>query len=227
MKKILILIALSTGAIHFAVSQDNSEIPDQKQRNHIVKFHLFSPYSNRLTFGYEKLLANNLSIESKVGIAGVGIENPFYADDSYKKNAGLTFRTGAKFKFRRNEVKEGKMDRQELSGTYCKPEIGLSFLSRSFHKYSYSYDYHEREEITVNEAGLTGAFILNIGKQWILHSRLVVDVSFGGGWGFSSLRSMNGRIDEADGSSNFFGFYYFGKSLPLVTSSNFAIGYAF
>lgn len=181
--------------------------------NHLngIKFHPFSPLSTCLTFSYERSLKAGQSYEGTLGIIGIGFD-PMEFDP-----LGAYAKFGFKFIKNPDYYLRGMRYAHLLKGTYFKPEIAVS--ASAYNKMNLDYS-----SITVNytrQSSVSGALLLNFGKQWVFDNRFAVDFSIGIGYGLTTLKK-----DDFSGIVSQYGFTVEPNS-GFAYTSNFKVGYLF
>ena len=151
---------------------------------------------------FEQWIKNFLSFESKVGIIGAGT--------NFEDQRGLFVKAGPKFKLKPDYVIKGMKGRHLLDGGYLRPEIAVSFFSRS----NYMYDYITGDNNDGRSQVQSVAIILNYGIQKIIGNTFLIDTSVGIGYGFSS---QDGGYD--------YGFATGGGDFPIAFSAGLSIGF--
>ena len=86
-------------------------------KNRLIKFDFFSPVTGNLTFGYEQVLTNNITLEGNLGIIGIG-----FIDDSYNP-AGLFLKGGPRLYVSPDYFFDGMKRYNDFQGAYFKPEF--------------------------------------------------------------------------------------------------------
>ena len=186
--------------------EDNRNPEDySNQRKSIIKIDFFSPLSGNLTLGYERSLGVQKSFEVSIGIIGIGVPK-------YENARGAFFRIGYKF-IRSPEVYFNAMHYSHiLKGFYIRPDFIFSYYSydvtRNITSPIPGGDIYQK----VRTENLSGAFILNIGKQWIMDDKFSMSWFGGIGYAFST---------EA-------GYYYShvtsGNEFPIALSAGLCFG---
>lgn len=178
------------------------------QRKNAFKFNFFSPLSGASAFSYERSLKPGGSFEIGFGIVGLGTEQ-----DDAKDATGFFGSIGYKFIKDPDFYVKGMRYAHILKGVYLKPE--LAFTTFSYTDYYNSW-MNGNQISHYNKISTTkGAFILNVGKQWIFSDRFLVDWYVGAGYGIKDRGSRN------------FGFTMPDSDSPLVLNSGFRIGLLF
>lgn len=185
----------------------------EDQRKNAFKFYFFSPLFGATTLGYEHSLSPGRSLEVALGIIGLGTE-----DATLKEAKGFHMNIGYKFIKDPDFYLKGMRYAHILKGSYVKPELALS---------SYSYTdkdfFYYNEETAIKGDALMGAFIINIGKQWVYSDRFLVDWFIGAGYGFGD----NSDDEYHYGNKYHYGFSGGDKDFPLVYKGGFKIGLLF
>jgi hypothetical protein len=176
-----------------------------QQRKNAIKFHFFSPLTGATAISYERSLQPGRSIEAGLGIIGLGKDLYSYKASGFYANVGYKFIKDPDFYLK------GMKYAHVLKGAYFKPELAFSSYQYSGNMYWIGNTPDPTEKRV-----LLGAFILNVGKQWVFGNRFLVDWSVGGGYGF-------GDNDES-GNARHFAFTGATSSTPLVINSSFKIG---
>lgn len=182
--------------------------------NHLnaIKIHPFSPLYSCLTVSYERSVKAGQSYEGTLGIVGIGL-NLMNVDP-----VGVYGKFGYKFIKNPDYYLRGMRYAHLLKGTYFKPEIALS--AYSYNKTNVDY-LNYSTTTTVRQNTISGALLLNFGKQWVFDNRFAVDFSMGIGYGFTTLKN-----DGIFGSVYQYGFSV-EPSSGLAFTSNFKIAYLF
>lgn len=199
-------------------SMFGSENYDDQNKN-AFKFHFFSPLTEATAISFERSLKPGSSLEFGLGIIGLG-SNELSFDDS-DDASGAYFKLGYKFIKSPDFYLKGMRYAHLLKGAYFKPEIALSAYnyipnnSRFWGGVGWETPNDEQMD---KENVMMGAFILNVGKQWVFVDRFLVDWHIGAGYGF-------GRNDS--NTARHYGFLGADGSSPLVLSSGFKVGLLF
>ncbi len=188
---------------------DKKSYADNKRN--AIKFHVFSPLYDYLGVSYERSLRPGQSIEGTLGIIGIGY-NPLGVNPE-----GVFAKLGYKFIKSPDFYLRGMQYAHLLKGTYFKPEIALNTYSIKEN----TYDYNSMSYNTTRKGIFSGAFLLNVGKQWVFDNRFAVDFSIGLGYGITS----RGKDDYTAVTSQY-GFIVDPNS-GLAYTSNFKVAYLF
>ena len=183
-------------------AQRLESIPEEEMKKKIIKFEFFSPLTGNATFGYETYLKNFTSLELKVGLIGAGIQN---YNVSSKKETGVFFSVGPKFKLKPAYAVDGMYGTHVLRGGYIRPELSVGTFNV------------ERESYLFNGYDENATFVsltINYGQQYILGESFTLDWYFGLGYGYASEDEL--------------GYYYrntFGTNeVPIAFNAGFTIG---
>ncbi|MFN0031912.1 MAG: hypothetical protein ACKVOR_07120 [Flavobacteriales bacterium] len=172
------------------------DMPDDKvlNRKDVVKLSPFSPLFGRTIVGFEHVQRFGLHWEGEMGIIGLGKKE--YND---KEEAGLWLSGGPKFLLRKETYMRGQRYLHYLHGSYARPELFIE---------------HYRGEYTVGYGSgisrydfntTTFAFMLNVGKQWLMGDRFTMDVYAGGGMASVNVIRENPDDNEVWYYSSSFG----------------------
>lgn len=195
-----------------ACAQDQFGEPAQFPKTKSVKFSFFSPLVGHLGFGYEQLMRPGITLDTRVGIIGVGVEG------THNGNSGVYIGVGPKFLLGQDFHLEGMKQTHPLRGTYFKPEIAFSVFGRKEDAGS------GRDKVSA----YSGALLLNFGKQLIVAEIISLDFSFGAGYAFGEIRRENAlsiggeTLIDAGGYFHSHGGGWDG--FPVAFSSTFTVG---
>jgi hypothetical protein len=178
------------------------------QRKNALKFNFFSPLTYTTSFSYEHSLRPGRSIETGIGIIGLG-QKP----DGYRAS-GVFVNAGYKLIKDPDLYLKGMRYAHILKGAYFKPELALSV-----YRYSNRTLFGSNEVSNPDTNVTMLALILNVGKQWVFADRFLVDWYIGAGYGFGN----NGEYDNA----RHFAFIGGTSDTPLVLNSGFRVGFLF
>lgn len=180
----------------------------EDQHKNAFKFHFFSPLTGATAFSYERSVRPGRSFEVGLGIIGLGNEEAISKEsDGFHINVGYKFIKDPDFYIK------GMKYAHILKGSYFKPELAIS---------SYSYiDKGSYDETSARKGNvLMGAFILNIGKQWVFSDRFLVDWFVGAGYGV-------GDNSEYEYNGYHYGFSGGDKDFPMVFKAGIKVGLLF
>lgn len=145
------------------------------------KIDFISPLTGNLTFAWEHSIKPGHSYELSLGIIGAGVN--INEDD----HGGVFVKAGYKFIRSPDFYMRGMRYAHVLKGSYIKPEIQLGFYTTDESEYYYDYNYYSGSYTKHEDVGvLTGALLLNIGKQWVYDNSFLMDMYVGIGYGFDT-----------------------------------------
>jgi len=176
------------------------------QKKNALKIGFLNPFLGSTQFTYERSIKPGQSIETTLGIIGLGF-------DPAEVNAkGVTLKFGYKFIKTPDYLMRGMRYSHLLKGGYVRPEIAFNFYSYD----SYYYDFNGPSDLN-RESTVAGAIIINLGKQWIYADVFLIDFYLGVGYGFSTNEGANGS------------YYHYGfaggyEEFPIVFSGGFRVG---
>ncbi len=177
------------------------------QKKNALKVGFFNVFFGSMQFAYERSLEPGKSIEATLGIIGAGV------DLTGTQSRGATIKFGYKMIKTPDYYIPGMRASHILNGGYIKPEIVFNVFNYD----AYSYDYYQ--STTTRENSFSGAFVLNLGKQWII-SNFLVDLYFGAGFGFASN-------SEDYYSGQYYGFLGAYEGFPIALTGGLKIGFLF
>jgi len=181
-------------------------------RRNAIKVDFLSPLTGNTTFYYERSMKPGRSLEMALGIVGLGI------NVSEINAAGFFTKFGAKFIKSPDFYLRGMRYAHILKGGYVKPEITIGYYSRDYDNWYddgfYGYNYStERKDV------VTGAILLNVGKQWVFDNSFLVDFFFGVGYGFDSRNDNDGGYHFSHVSAS--------DEVPISFSAGLKMGWLF
>jgi hypothetical protein len=170
---------------------DNFKDPERYagQRNKALKINFFSPLYGYFEAGYEKSLGYGKGYELSFGIIGAGKSSRldyFYGQlaDVKRKQFGFFASGGYKFGKLPDFIIFGKSRGSHImQGTYAKPIAYFGHYKENiiFEKANSLYE--------VGTQNVTfGAFQIEIGRQWVLGEKLLLDIYEGFGYGFDNKK---------------------------------------
>lgn len=195
----------------FQVELSNPENYTDNKKN-VIKVDFLSPLTGNTTFYYERSIKPGRSLEAGLGIIGLGI------DVGERNAAGFFTKFGMKFIKSPDFYLRGMRYAHILKGGYVKPELTLGYyaMDREIYYYDGFYNGNYSEE---RQNVITGAILLNVGKQWVFDNAFLVDFYFGIGYGFDSTNDY----DEG----YHFGFLMPGEDVPISFSAGLKLGWLF
>ncbi len=189
---------------------DPESYADQKKS--ALKLNFLSPLFENLAFSYEHSIRPGRSFETELGLIGLGFNT-----DDYEKSSGIHVAAGYKF-IRTPDFYSRRMKYAHiLKGGYVKPQVLLSIYKTEYE------DYFGSGPITRERNVVSGAFVINLGKQVIYDNSFLIDYSVGVGYGFASVSNDNG--EGYYWNANQYGFLLVEDDFPLVFKFNLKIGF--
>ncbi|MGE5394301.1 MAG: hypothetical protein ACM3P1_06110 [Candidatus Saccharibacteria bacterium] len=183
-----------------------------QQHKNALKFHFFSPLSDATAFTYERSLKPGRSLEATVGIVGIGWKLNGATDAS-----GFYTKLGYKFIKDPDFYIKGMRYAHILKGAYIRPELAYANYSFTEEYSSFTID-GKNVPYSRKSSAVKGAFIINVGKQWVYSDLFVFDWYVGAGYGFADENTINDPN---------FGFVMGNHDHPLVLNAGFRIGLLF
>ncbi len=178
-------------------------IPEDEMKTKVIKFEFFSPLTGNTTFGYETFLKNYTSLEFKVGLIGAGAQN--YSTD--KKEGGVFFSVGPKFKLKPAYAVDGMYSTHVLRGGYIRPELTVGTFNVERGELDYNGNPYDDNATFVT-------FTINYGHQYILGESFTLDWYFGLGYGYATEDEL--------------GYYYKNtiapSEIPVAFNAGFTLG---
>ncbi len=182
-------------------------------KKNAIKVDFISPITGNTTLGYERSIKPGQSMEAALGIIGLG------KTSNDINPAGVFMKFGIKFIKTPDFYMRGMRYSHILKGGYIKPEIAVSVYSRDYTTYDYNYIFPYSSTTTRTSGSVvSGAVLLNIGKQWIFDNSFLVDFYGGVGYGF-----QNGKYD----GGYQYGYLIIAEDVPLTFSAGLKIGFLF
>lgn len=193
--------------------EDPNVYVDDKKR--AIKVHFLSPLLEHLAFSYEKSLKPGRSIESEVGLIGIGFNT-----DEFEKSRGVFVSTGYKF-MRTPDFYSSRMKYSHiLKGGYVKPQVMLGFYRNETEDF-FAFSSTAR---TVERDIFIGAFMINFGKQIIYDNAFLFDYSIGLGYGFAQESNFSEPSADPYEKVYHYGFLGGESSVPIALSFRLKIG---
>lgn len=191
----------------------------EDQSKNALKINFLAPLLGFTQLNYEHNIKPGRSYEVAFGIIGLGKQQKT-KDYTYNMNSGIGSNTehkrgaggaflGVGYKFVKlpNFVRNGDKYYHLMQGAYAKPEVIIGAYSQNKYYYSSNTNLSGGKESVV-----VGAFIINLGKQWVLGDAFLIDIY--GGLGYA--------IDNQDNSNIFNG--YGGNHFAIDTFAESGIG---
>ncbi|MDB5121199.1 MAG: hypothetical protein JWN56_2417 [Sphingobacteriales bacterium] len=180
----------------------------EDQSKNAIKINFLSPLLGFTQLNYEHNIKPGRSYEVSLGIIGLGkqqkSEEYTYngstgvgVTEVHKRAAGGAF-LGAGYKFVKlpNFIRSGDKYSHVMQGIYAKPEVIIGAYSQNKYFYSSSSNSSADKETVV-----VGAFIINLGKQWVLGDSFLIDLY--GGLGYAIDNQDNSNIFNGYGGNHF------------------------
>ncbi len=216
MKTFLLLLTVFLFGAQKAGAQPQAA-PLPVTKNRVIKMDFFSPLTGNITFGYEQVLANNVTLEGNLGIIGISLID----DGNHAK--GLFIKAGPRLYFTPDYHLDGMTRYNDFQGAYFKPEFIYSGFG-----FDYSA-YNSVAGIYTTERGINNsiALMLNFGKQWVLARIVTLDLHAGAGYGtsfynFDATAPTYGYPDSFEESHKYSHIQV--PEIPLTFSAGFDIG---
>ncbi len=221
-EKVLLSKVVFSNNTQVVFFEDGVEVDPMKQKPNALKFEFLSPVSGNLTFAYEYTLNQTQSIETALGIIGLGVYNP------RKEAFGAFTKAGYKFVISPNQYLSGLKHVHRHHGMYLKPEFMFGYYSARMtywydvivaNEYGTYYDYREKDEVV---SVFSAALQLVAGMQWVIDNTLLIDAYAGLGYGFSSYSKDTNKY-EYDMMGYHYG-YTVGDHIPVSISLGLKLG---
>ncbi len=158
---------------------DDMENPNNYANNKrsAIKADFLAPMFGQFTMGYERSLNPGSSIELQLSIIGAGVQN-----NTDFSASGAFIRVGYKFIKSPDFYLRGMRYSHILKGSYIRPEFTIGQCSETYP----SNDYFLSVKTVKTRDVTFGAFMINLGKQWVFNDNYLVDYFVGLGYGFST-----------------------------------------
>lgn len=208
------------------MSVNNSAIVDKTSS---LKFHFFSPLTNKLAFSYEWMIRPGFNWETGLGIVGPGTS---ITDQFLDLNPrGVYLRTGPKFLLGNSsdiEIAGGRYA-HPLKGRYFKVEALFYTLAKNYNIEVYDTAAKAIEVIKAKSSFNGVALHLIYGRQYIFGNSITVGWYAGIGYGGESRSTSysNSAYTQADFDPIRHSHSYLGDDFPVSFTAGFNIGYIF
>lgn len=173
MNRTLPVFLLILGFITAAHSQSTFNTADSLLNKRVVKIDPLSVLTGNLTLGYEQHVRNFTSVEMKLGIIGLGIQENYSA-------YGAFFKIGPKIKLQKSYVTPETFASHLLRGTYIRPEFIVGYYYHDNLETADSFGGHQKLDVW------NIATMLNYGVQFVSKEKITFDLYLGLGVGYSS-----------------------------------------
>ena len=196
-------VIFSTGQEMEIVNEMNNPENYVDNRTRAIKIDFISPLTGNITISYEQSIKPGRSWEASVGLIGLGL------DPNNNNPLGLFAQFGFKF-IKSPDFYFSRMRYAHLlKGGYVKPEVSLGAYSIDRDTYYYNQN---------RETVISGAIMVNFGKQWIFDNVMLFDMYVGVGYGFST----GTYSDDLDYN---FGYATGPPQFPVALSAGINLGY--
>ena len=171
---------------------------DQDKR--ALKVNFLSPLRGYTQINYEQNLRPGRSVEVSLGIIGLGkrqelLDYGFASSGSgtivYREQAGAFAGGGYKFSKMPDYISGRDRYSHIMQGSYVKPELLLGVYGQNFEQHNSNMG-SSIDKKTV----IFSSLIINLGKQWVLGEKLVIDIYGGLGYAVDNLKKI--RYSEED-----------------------------
>ncbi len=156
-----------------------------QQAKNAIKINFLSPLNGYTQLNFEHSIKPGRSYELALGIIGLGRrqKSDVYSQEYLYRNAAGAF-VGAGYKFLSLPTLINSSDRYShvLNGFYAKPEVLLGLYGQN------NYTSSNTQIIKNKETVSFGAFIINVGKQWVLGDLLLIDLYAGVGYAADNVK---------------------------------------
>lgn len=198
----------------FSSAQSDLPVPPIV-KNRVIKMDFFSPVTGNLTFGYEQVLTNNITLQGNLGIIGVG-----FVDIDHTK--GIFLKAGPRLYFTPDYFFDGMKRYNDFQGAYFNPQIIYSGFSFEYDSYNSTTGIYSEQRASNNSIAL----MLNLGKQWVLAKVVSLDLHAGIGYDASFFNYDNSQ-PPAYGQDQYLNYKFSHMTtpeIPLAVSAGFEIG---
>jgi len=190
---------------------DPESYADQKKS--ALKLNFLSPLFESLNISYERSIRPGRSFETQLGLIGLGFNT-----SEWDNSTGIHVAAGYKF-LRTPDFYSRRMKYSHiLKGGYVMPQVLLSVYNNEYEDYSLSGSTVWQEDDVVS-----GAFVINLGKQVVYDDSFLIDYSIGIGYGFTT-QDFNDDDFSYYWRANQYGFFLVDSDVPLVLKFNLKIG---
>lgn len=190
-------IILSTG--EKVVPKNNDEtianLAYEKQKKMAIKLGLFTPLQGYTDLGFEYSHKPLQSIEGTLGIIGLGNNDLIFnntTDRGVSLSTGYKVYAGPDFHLRKMR------NAHRMQGLYVKPTIALAYFNSSYTGEAYNWQTGENINFTQEDDVTQAAFLLQLGRQYILGDIISIDFNLGLGYGFKSINTVSSLPSEVE-----------------------------
>ena len=198
--------------INLAEQYSGTRSYNDSKRN-IFKMDLIAPFTGNFTLTYERSIETNRSIEASLGLIGLGFNTGNH------NPTGAFIRVGHKFIIRKEAYDNAFHYTNILNGFFIRPDLILSYFSATTYHYAYNPVTGKDLSTYIRGDYFSGAFVLNIGKQYVFDDAVAISWWCGFGYGFSSSKEhLNYFYSHTlTGDNNF----------PLALSAGLTFGFLY
>lgn len=206
---------------------------DQHKNN--IKFSFTGLLFKHLDFYYERSLSPTTSFEGGIGLIGIGFDpddNNYYGEEAKRNPAGVAVHVGYKLKRSPDFYLEKMRYAHLLAGGYIKPEIIFTAYSEDYNVEAYDHTTGQYSVTSDRRSAVSGAFMLNLGKQWIFNDQFSLDTYVGIGYGFTNSDNHPDNINYnswdyplTEGVVQY--GYLITPAIPLAFTGGISLGYVF
>lgn len=187
-------IQLKTGEIIKPENNDKeiSDIAYAKQKSMNAKLGILTPLQGYTELGFEYNLKPQHSIETTLGIIGLGSDGLSTTTD---RGASLSagYKVYASPDFHLRKVRNA----HRMNGLYVQPTVALSYHTARGDVQVYDPINFTWDTENVSSSIFKGAFLLKIGKQYIFSDIFSVDLNVGVGYGIKDVHRIDSPNEES------------------------------
>lgn len=192
-----------------------------------IKVNFLSPLRGYTQFNYEKNLRPGRNYELSLGIIGLGKRQELLdynmalsgsGEIIYREQAGAFVGGGYKFSKMPDYISGKDRYSHVMQGSYVKPEILFGVYGQNFEKPNSNGTGRILEKSTV----VFSSLIINLGKQWVLGDKLLVDIYGGLGYALDNLK----RIHYSNEGTDYYEDYAGDHFAVITAGSNSGIGFS-
>lgn len=209
-------ITFENGTEEVFKANEFSVIPTEgRNYKRAVTTHPMSILAGHLNFGYQQAISRNTSFVGELGIIGPRLGDGFSNRDS----KGGYLKAGYRLK-RTPEVVSADMEwGHNMGGMYVQPTLALAVYKETMTKYNYDYYTGQSTTTTSKDKVVSGALLINLGRQMIVGDIMTFDISAGLGFGVANQSESYGRrsFNYSHGVAS--------PSIPLAYDFSFSMGF--
>jgi hypothetical protein len=229
----IIKVVYQSGRTEFYQSslKDPELYADQEKR--AIKVNFLSPLRGFTQFNYEKNVKPGRAYEVSLGIIGLGKRQELsdYSFSSgasgrivYKEQGGAFIGGGFKFSKLPDYLSGRDKYSHIMQGSYVKPELLLGVYSQNFESDNANDTGRNIDRKTVTFTSL----LINLGKQWVLGDKLVIDIYGGLGYAIDNLKKLKYQREDGtyyeDEAGDHFAIITAGSDSGIGFSGGFKVG---